>query len=264
MIRSLGFRTDVMLLGLGGSVIDDRGTYVVVRTPANPGFWWGNFLLYGTPPRRGDAARWEADFVREFPTTGHRAFGVDGGEGETGDEAAHRALGVTADVSAVMTADRLRAGPDSTALPADTEIRPLAGEADWAQALRLRLAAVETPSTEDHRLFAERRVAGHRALCEEGHGAWFGAFVGGELRAGAGVFTNGSGLARFQNVETHPDFRRQGLATAVVHDAGAYALGDPHVHTLVIVAEPSYPAIRIYRSLGFEETERQVQLQGER
>jgi ribosomal protein S18 acetylase RimI-like enzyme len=260
MIRSLGFRTDVMVLGLGGSQVEDRGGYVVVRTPENPGYWWGNFLLYATPPAPGDAARWEADFTREFPSAGHRAFGVDGGEGEAGDPAAHRALGLTAEVNAVMTTDRLAPAPDPATLPPDTEIRPLAGADDWAQALQLRLAAHDSAHTDDDLRFAERQVAIHRALTEAGHGTWFGAFVAGRLRAGAGVFTNGSGLARYQNVETHPSARRRGLATAVVHRAGTHALHDPHTHTLVIVAEPAYPAIRLYRALNFEETERQVQL----
>lgn len=34
-----------MLLGLQGSVIEQRPGYQVIRTPANPTFHWGNFLL---------------------------------------------------------------------------------------------------------------------------------------------------------------------------------------------------------------------------
>jgi hypothetical protein len=34
-----------------------------------------------------------------------------------------------------------------------------------------------------------------------------------------------------------------------------------HVRTLVIVADPEYHAIRIYRSLGFTETETQIELE---
>ena len=53
-IKSLGYRTDLLLLELSGSVFHDAGEYVVVRTPDNPGFWWGNFLLYRTPFAPGD------------------------------------------------------------------------------------------------------------------------------------------------------------------------------------------------------------------
>jgi ribosomal protein S18 acetylase RimI-like enzyme len=74
------------------------------------------------------------------------------------------------------------------------------------------------------------------------------------------LFAVGSGLARFQNVETHPGFRRRGFASAVIHHAAQHALRDPGVRTLVIVADPDDHAIRLYRTLGFVDTERQVQL----
>jgi len=106
-IVSLEFRTDVMLLELGGSVVTDHGTHVVVRNPANPGFHWGNFLLFDAPPRPGDDARWAALFAAEFPEAKHRAFGVDDVIGVAGDTAEHEALGVTAELSTVLTASRL-------------------------------------------------------------------------------------------------------------------------------------------------------------
>jgi ribosomal protein S18 acetylase RimI-like enzyme len=260
IVQSLAFRTDVMLLECGGSVVIDRGPYVVVRTSANPGFRWGNYLLFPRPPRPGDEARWSALFEAEFPKASHQAFGVDGTAGETGDPVAHRALGVTAEVNTVLTAQRLVA---PRTVP-DAEIRALAGSDDWAQALELHVACYGVPSDAETRLFTERQVAGYRYLCEAGYGRWIGAFVDGRLRAAAGLFTLGFGLARFQNVQAHPDFRRRGLASAVLLHAGRQALDGARVHTLVIVADPDEDAIRLYRSLGFTDTEHQVQLQGER
>lgn len=255
-IASLGFRTDVMLLKLGGSVVVDRGGHLVVRTPANPGFHWGNFLLFDTPPRAGDAARWRALFEAEFPEAEHLAFGVDGVAGTAGETTEHQALGTTADVSTVLTADLLVSSVPTP--PAD--IRALSSDDDWHQALALDFACYGAPVDEGSRSFAERRVAGYRSLCEAGHGSWIGAFVEGRLRAGAGLFGTGPGLARFQNVETHPDFRRRGLASAVIHHAGQYALPDLPARTLVIVADPEDHAIQLYRTLGFVDTERQVEL----
>jgi hypothetical protein len=55
-VASLGFQTDLMIRRLAGSVIVDRREYLVVRTPANPGFWWGNFLLFPAPSRPGEVA----------------------------------------------------------------------------------------------------------------------------------------------------------------------------------------------------------------
>ena len=47
-IRSLGWRTDLIFPRFDG-VVTDRGDYLVVRTPSNPGFYWGNFLLLDAP-----------------------------------------------------------------------------------------------------------------------------------------------------------------------------------------------------------------------
>lgn len=260
-IESLGFRTDVMVLRMGGSVVADRGTHLVVRTPANPGFHWGNFLLVPAAPQPGDAARWSALFAAEFPDAAHRAYGVDGTDGVAGlagDTAEHRALGVTPDVSTVLTAERLI--PAAAAPQAD--VRALTSDDDWRQALDLEYACFGQPADDAARRYAERRVASYRALCEAGHGRWVGAFVDGRLRAGAGLFADGTGPARYQQVATHPDFRRRGLASAVLRHAAALALRDPGTRTLVIVADPEDEAVRLYRALGFAEVERQVQLGG--
>ena len=71
---------------------------------------------------------------------------------------------------------------------------------------------------------------------------------------------DGSGIARYQNVETQPEFRRRGLATQLVYEAGVQALDQLGARTLVIVADPDDEAIRIYRAAGFQDRERQVQL----
>jgi predicted GNAT family acetyltransferase len=84
-------------------------------------------------------------------------------------------------------------------------------------------------------------------------------FEDGRLLSSLGIVSDGSGLARFQSVETHPAARRRGLASALVHHAGKAAL-DRGAKRLVIVADPEYHAIGIYRSLGFVESETQVQL----
>ena len=47
---SLGFRTDLMLLELQGSEVEAHDDYLVVRSPHNPDFWWGNFLLFRRRP----------------------------------------------------------------------------------------------------------------------------------------------------------------------------------------------------------------------
>jgi len=91
-------------------------------------------------------------------------------------------------------------------------------------------------------------------------GHWYGAFIGDRLVADLGVFHDGQGLGRYQSVETHPDFRRQGIAATLVYEAGTRAIAEHGLHTLVIIAEDEGDPSRLYRSLGFEPTEKSMGL----
>jgi GNAT superfamily N-acetyltransferase len=253
-IRSLGFRTDIMLRILEGGECAGRGDYVVVRSPANPAFWWGNFLLLAKPPEPGGVSRWLSSFAAEFPAAGHVALGIDVTGGNAVDPAGFVAAGLHLTSDAVMTAAAVRLPPH---LNHDAQFRPLAGPGDWQQAAELRIACNPGGPGFDSD-FLDRRTATERRLAEEGHGSWFGAFSAGSLVAILGIFSDGSGIARFQNVETHPGFRGQGLARTLVYHAGRYGLDRLSARTLVIVAEPDSQAARVYGSVGFEVAEDQV------
>jgi GNAT superfamily N-acetyltransferase len=253
-IKSLGYRTDLLLLTRSGSTVDDTGAYVVARTPANPGFWWGNFLLYRTPFAPGDVKLRLDDFRREFPDAQHVAFGVDGTDGEVGAEDELAAAGFTVERNVVMTAEQVvppqRPNERST-------YRFLTSDNDWEQLYHLSLACAEMAVDAAYEEFTRRRVEIQRAMVEAGDGKWFGAFDGDRLQSSLGLVFDGNGLARFQTVQTAPDDRGQGLAGTLVHHAATYGLGK--AQTLVIVADPDYLAIRIYRAVGFADAETQLQ-----
>ena len=254
---SLGYRTDLMLLGLQGSEIEQRTDYQVIRTPANPTFYWGNFLLLSGPPAPGTVASWVSTFAREFPEAEHVALGVDGTSGDAGDPAELAAAGLEAECNTVLATGATKPPPR----PNETaQFRVLDGDADWWAALKLQ-EAVYGGDSEGWQGFAGRRLQAMRRLQARGFGAWFGAFQAGRMVSGLGVFGDGSGIARFQAVDTHPEHRNKGLAGTLVYRAGQYALQEMAAQTLVIVAESDGPAIRIYRSVGFGDAETQVQLQ---
>ncbi|WP_285599455.1 GNAT family N-acetyltransferase [Kineosporia sp. NBRC 101731] len=254
-VASLGFRTDLVLRRLGGSLVSDRGSHLVVRTPENPGYWWGNFLLLREQPGVGEWPGWVAEFEREFPGADHIALGLDGVDGAVPDPEGAAALGLEVMVDAVLTATEL-----TPPAPADLLIRPLESSDDWHSMALLRLS-LEESSADDHAEFVHRKAAEYRQMTQAGHGVWFGAFVDGEMRCGAGLFTDGSGVARFQNVETHPAYRRRGLASTLVHRLGEWGLSSMGAEKLVIVADPGYHAIGMYRALGFEDAEHKIQAQ---
>ncbi|MFC6617002.1 GNAT family N-acetyltransferase [Deinococcus radiophilus] len=132
-------------------------------------------------------------------------------------------------------------------------MRPLESGDDWHQLLNLRLA-VNAGQT-DYLPFAQRKVQQAWAMQQAGAGAYWGAFVGRALRAALGIYQAGTHrderLARYQSVETHPDWRSQGLAGNLVVAAGDWARRDLGADRLVIVADTEYHAQALYQRLGF-------------
>jgi GNAT superfamily N-acetyltransferase len=255
-VTSLGFRTDLALLRLGGSLVEDLGDHVVVRTPANPRFWWGNFLLLPGAPPAADVDGWLERFRSAFPAAAHVALGFDVVEGRLEDLAAFAARGLSCEASTVMTATAVHPPPRPNH---EATYRPLVSDDDWAQSVELRLACDDDRDEPVHQDFVTRKAATNRALVESGHGQWFGAFLDGRLVSQLGLLAASPGLARFQTVETRPEARGRGLAGTLVHHASRYGFDQLGARTLVMVADPDYLAIRIYRSVGFAGTETQLQ-----
>ena len=255
-VSSLGFRTDLALLTASGSVVEDRGTHLVVRSPDNPSYFWGNFILLAQPPVPGGEREVVGAFHTEFPAADHVSIGIDTADLSEDSRAAFEAAGMTVDVATVLTASSLQPPRE-----VEAEVRLLDGDDDWEARARLSHGLYPQTSEERFMTFARQKNAQERRLVEAGRGGRFGAFVADELVSTAGIFVTEDGVARFQSVETHPDHRRKGLAAAVVHAAGRHGLDRLGVRTLVIVADTDGEAIGIYRRLGFEDTERQLMLE---
>lgn len=258
-ITSLGLQTDLALLEYGGSIIEDRNGHAVVRSPHNPLFWWGNFIVLPAPPPAGEAQQWLDTFHKEFPDAEYVAIAIDGIDGTVADLEGFAKLGLTPEGSTVMTASEVHPPPRPNA---DAEYRTLTSERDWEQFVELRLVCKDPGHSDGgYREFASAQGATRRKLIADGLGQWWGAFVDGALVSQMGLFKAGDGLARFQSVETHPDFRGRGLAGTLVHTVSRYGFDDLGADTLVMVADPDYLAIRVYRSVGFADTETQLQVE---
>jgi GNAT superfamily N-acetyltransferase len=254
-VTSLGFRTDVVLRVLEGAEVTDRGDHLVVRSPGNPGFWWGNFILLGAPPGPGTADAWLARFAAEFPAAQHVALGVDTPDEQAEVPAEFPARGLEPQRSAVLSCTGIRppARPNSGAV-----IRPLESDDDWQQSLDLGVRVYGGDGSDD---YLRRRAVARRRLTRAGRAAWFGAFTGGRLLAQLGICDAGGGLARYQDVETDPAARRRGLAGTLVWHAGRHAREAFGAGTLVIVADPAEGAIRVYRDCGFAAVQGQLSLE---
>lgn len=267
-VQSLGYSTDLMLLRRQGSVVSEGDACLVVRTPANLEFHWGNYVLADQSWVDRPLADLVGIFGAEHPRARHLAIGVDGVDGRVWGTAELGACGLEVERSVVMTAAEVPAP-----LHANTGAvyRMLTTDADWAVAAELHSTAddssgpvdpggYEPSGPADPGGYEQRRMAARRAHQATGLGGWFGAFVAGKMLCGLGLFTDGSGIGRFQSVDTVASARRLGLASTLLHHASTIGRRDFGIRKLVIVADPEDTAIRLYRSLGFAGSEIQTQL----
>ena len=262
---SLGWRTDLIFARFDGQVTD-RGDHLCVRTPANPTFWWGNFLLFRHAPGPGDLERWTALFEEEIasrqPASRHRAFGVDVRE-RLVLPPAFAAAGFTLAEATVLTLTRDQLLAPARAMPDGVRFEVLDLARDGAAVVDKQVMVDSNRfEPEGYREFAQRQVGRYLAMQRAGLGHWFGLVARVEGRAvlvaSCGLFrasTHGddpaSRLGRFQYVSTHPAWRRRGLCTALVHAVCRHGFEAMGLNTLVMVADPDDVAIAVYESLGY-------------
>ena len=55
-IRSIALTTELALIATRGRIVD-RGTYLVVETPDDPGYYYGNLLVLPAPVQPGELPR---------------------------------------------------------------------------------------------------------------------------------------------------------------------------------------------------------------
>lgn len=263
--RSLVWATDLDVLPLD-HIVERRGGYLVVRSPSNPGHYWGNLLLFDDPPGVGDGSSWERAFELEFgsePRVEHRTFAwdrVDGALGAADEEFVSRGYDLEETVGLVATPDRLRPHARESREVTIRGLDPAAGRDEelWGQVLELQVVSRgERFEERMYRDFAQARLADLRALFRVGRGGWFIALDPrkSEVVGSCGVVVTGT-RGRFQAVDTAEAYRRKGISSRLVVEAAHLSAEHRGVQHVVIAADPGYHALGLYESLGFERAER--------
>jgi GNAT superfamily N-acetyltransferase len=269
---ALGFRSELIFHRADGEVIDCRAEHGcrVIRTPSNPTYYWGNYLLFERAPGPDGAQRWPALFARLIaanqPQSTHCAFGwMEDAEGDIGGFLAD---GYTQNNAVVMQSTGVPVVPAPTIT---ARLRPFAltrnetgieADSEWSALVELSVATRDPDyGEESYRTFAQQRVARWRALAGAGHGNWFGAFLdqagsAPRLVAALGVYAEaeregGQRLARYQSVMTDGAFRRRGLCRALVALAARHARDVLRADRLIIVAAAGKMPEQLYASVGF-------------
>jgi GNAT superfamily N-acetyltransferase len=258
-IVSLALTTELALLATRGRVTD-RGGYLAVETPDDPGYYHGNLLVFPAAPKPGEVARWIASFHDEFRDNSaikHVAFSWDGITGDAGAVDELRDAGFSIDTHEVMVAESLDAAPAALPIRALTADEVLATpELEWSMGDR---------HDDTYRRFLWRRAAWHRDLVVRGIARFYGAFDGTALVASLGLVSV-IDVARYQDVQTLPAYRKRGLARALLATAARAAIAAARsgtttdlwsgIERVAIVAEPGSAAARLYARAGFRTIER--------
>lgn len=259
-LRSLGYRTDLIFHRFGGEVVN-RGRYLVICTPSNPAYRWGNLLIFDAPPQPGEYETWTRLFALEVgtpPRIRHNVFAWDTVDGDNGTVEDFLEAGFELGEEVVMATDAL-APPRR--YNHDVEICALQTDAEFAEHVELHvLCRYGRDDEAGYRAFYKASTESYRRMIAAGLGSWFGAFLDGRLVADMGIFAE-AGLARYQSVVTHPDVRRRGICGTLLFEVGRFALERLAAKTLVIVADEQGFAKGIYAAAGFKVRERQGSLE---
>jgi len=253
-IQSLGRRTDFMFAKFSGSVTD-RGSYTLIQTPNHPNHYWGNYIVFDHAPRKGSLKEWTRIFDSEFTYYSephHYVFTWDVGRDEPGEYQEFLDANYDFESSVVLSAKVLR---PPLHLNPDIQIKKICSSQEWEEVIRLQTLCGDPKFINSHyETYKRGQIQQYMEMSEAGMGSWFGAFLNGQLVGDLGIFHDGK-LGRYQNVDTHPDFRRRGICGTLVYQAGLTALAEFGIGQLVMEADVHYHAARIYESVGFKPVE---------
>ncbi len=237
--------------------IEDRGDYVAIKTPGLPGFFWGNYLLFPTPPGPEDYGRWRDAYRAEFGTekeVSHEAFGWDSPTGEVGSVEPFQEAGFRVSRESVMVANRAIRPPH---LNAEVETRIAASDEEWASAEDC-MAGYSGDGVSTNKRLA-KKLATWRNLTKKKAGGWYNAYLNGRVVGGVGTYQARDTFV-VEEVATHPDFRRRGVARTAVYSACRQAIEHPNVEQLLLYADHGSAAERMYEQIGFRTLELQLGL----
>ena len=241
-----GWETDLAILKHTGSSLEEFDDFVVIRSPQNPDYHWGNFILVTNRDVVDNAELWLRTFEAHFPDAKWLAIGLP----EYPKSPQHWvSSGAEIERMEVLNAHVRPAKPD---IATGYTSRLLSGD-DWDLLLTREISENLKSGEHDEESFERfitKSIESYRELSEKGLAAWFGAFHESQLVADLGIVVCGD-TARYQSVQTDDRHRRQGLASHLLGQAADWA-GSKGCKSWVIVTESTNDAGRVYRRAGFE------------
>ncbi|RXJ70613.1 hypothetical protein CS022_22850 [Veronia nyctiphanis] len=234
-------------------IVTHKDGYTLVKTPSNPTYFGGHYLILDSPPEADKFTHWEQTFRNELPDSEHLLLSWRCPDNQEDIDVSYfSGKGYDISHSVYLTAKQFR---EPEQLNHSLTIRKIISDDDWSAVLELDLLQNKNFEPEKYRTFATTHYQTYREMTAQGLGDWYGAFLNDQLVGHLGLYYDGE-IGRFQNVVTHPDFRRQGICKTLVYSVSTQAKTTLNLESLVLEADEEYIAANIYKSLGYEETER--------
>jgi hypothetical protein len=256
-LKSIALKTNLILDNCFASIIE-HDEYLVVRSKNRPEYIWGNYLIMKSSPKKGDYKNWINLFEKEFGTKNEKGFvaitfdTLDGSNSYFED---FRADGFDIQISKILIAKEVNLPPK---MNSGIEIRPFSSESDWERYIDIHF----TPnwgygSDSEQKRFLKEEMNNFKKFTLQKNAKRFGAFLNGEMIAELGVYWK-DGIARFNNVATHRNYRRIGACNTLVYHVSCFLLEKADIHTLVMEADEDYHAAKIYESVGFKPSQKLI------
>lgn len=234
------------MLALGCEVFDTKEARFV-RNRETPNRWDSNHVARIRAATPDAIDRLVAQARREFEATEMLSFEVD--------------YRTPPEVAAWLTLEEFGGGEalvmvlegELVGTATEFEVRLVEDEETWAEYGKLHeidwASYQEKKGTGDDQSHLAAEMLQARKLKSPPARFWM-AYVEGQARSYLFSWEGVDGVGQVEDLFTHPDFRRRGLATALIH----HCVGDARAHgagPVVIVADPSDTPKQMYAAMGF-------------
>ncbi|WP_119394798.1 GNAT family N-acetyltransferase [Salinibius halmophilus] len=238
----LGLFTDLRI-NADNLEVNKLDAATLIRSLDAPLYFYGNMIWLDQPPVSSHIELAEQIFSHYLPNAVHRTLAWHGKVVK--DQSAFEQAGYQLHQTTTLS----RNDTPSLSNIAYT-FRPITTSDDWSQWLQLELAEYNKSYGDSYLEYSQTRRDRYQALAS--FGEYLGAFDGDKLVGALGLYCF-DGIARFQSVLTHAEYRGRGIASALLRQA----LNRAQYEQAVIVAESGSAAEKLYKKNGFTPVEQE-------
>ncbi len=256
-MEDLGYFTDLFIIEAESKIIQMED-WILVQSPDNPTYFFGNFLLLNNPPLPYQRQFYEKKFhecFKDLKKVKHFTFCWRGADKKNISDFTEN--NYEFNQTSVLIAKR-----EDIVKPKQLNdkitIRSLSTDVEWQEWIAMELGEKQAGHSDvSYRVYLEGKAKTYKNLTDNQQGHLFAAYIDNEMVAAAGLFHKNK-IGRFQQVTTKSGFRRRGICKSLIYQICME--GFKQLDSLVMLADIGYFALDVYKKLGFQEKETQSSL----